>query len=326
MSNASPTIFGFQYQIDAAICFFVRSIKDFSEIRVEGRLEDIEIECVSGSKYFLQVKSIVNIDNYRSDDNFKKALISLSSLKLRKNDKIGYCSNQRDNFILKSKEFTHNSIIEYEYNDLTSNTKNRIDNLISKNMLSIETNKLLLIKIPYNQSVNLNTKRAFIIEEVQKLLSRCKCDIYLAEDLVQKWHDDFEHMATSRSPMFSRTKEDFIFVILATYLDEKSSDIQPQDESLVEEINDIYKKLIKENTIDFKVSNIIYSLYEEYKKNTTKQTINEFILIYFEDISKIIFGKKNSLAEVEVEALRLIVKNILHLRIKVKEIKREVNL
>ena len=58
--NAGAVIFGFDYQIDAAICLFVRNIKLIEKIKVEGKYEDIEQILSDGSIIYCQVKSVID--------------------------------------------------------------------------------------------------------------------------------------------------------------------------------------------------------------------------------------------------------------------------
>lgn len=55
--NASASIFGWHFQINASIYFMLEEIKGVSSIRVEGKDEDIELNLTSGKKVFIQAKS-----------------------------------------------------------------------------------------------------------------------------------------------------------------------------------------------------------------------------------------------------------------------------
>lgn len=78
--RADAVLFGFDFQVNAAIVLMLENIKDLKSLRLESENEDIDIELYSGNHILAQAKSIVNsstdFSNVRS--NLKKALKSLS--------------------------------------------------------------------------------------------------------------------------------------------------------------------------------------------------------------------------------------------------------
>lgn len=55
---ANPVLFGFDFQVNAAIVLMLENIKDMSCIRLEGA-EDIEINLNDGSCVLAQAKAVV---------------------------------------------------------------------------------------------------------------------------------------------------------------------------------------------------------------------------------------------------------------------------
>ena len=55
--NASPSLNGFDFQIDVALYLMIKFIGEFDKIRVEGQKEDIELELEDKQKIMVQVKS-----------------------------------------------------------------------------------------------------------------------------------------------------------------------------------------------------------------------------------------------------------------------------
>lgn len=55
---ANPVLFGFDFQVNAAIVLMLENIKDMSSIRLEGA-EDIEINLNDGSCVLAQAKAVV---------------------------------------------------------------------------------------------------------------------------------------------------------------------------------------------------------------------------------------------------------------------------
>lgn len=80
-TNASPTIFGFDFQVNAAIVLMLENIKNLKKLRLEGATEDIELTLNNGKKVFAQAKSVVNASTVFNNvwANLRKAIGTLSS-------------------------------------------------------------------------------------------------------------------------------------------------------------------------------------------------------------------------------------------------------
>lgn len=75
-TNASPEVFGFDFQVNATIFLLLDNIKELKAIRMEGASEDIELTMNNGSQIMAQAKGIVkgsyDFSNVRR--NLKKAI------------------------------------------------------------------------------------------------------------------------------------------------------------------------------------------------------------------------------------------------------------
>lgn len=78
--NASSVVFGFDFQVNAAIVLMLENIKNLQTLRLEGNNEDIELELINGDYILAQAKSVVNSSSdFRNvRNNLNKALHSLS--------------------------------------------------------------------------------------------------------------------------------------------------------------------------------------------------------------------------------------------------------
>jgi hypothetical protein len=325
--NASPVVFGFEYQVDAAICIFLRDINRILSVRVEGRFQDIEVLHSDGSNEFIQVKSIHDPQKkYTNDYNLKKALRSLARKTLTNIDSMSYCSNQKDNFIKNCKLFVDDRVIKYKYRDLDDDSRKRISDIIFEDSLAINTDSLSLLKIPYFQSDDIGTKKKAIIECAEKMLSDCSCSTYMAYDLVITWHSVLENVASSSKMHFVCTKEDFIYIIFAKFLTEKSTNISTIDESNREIVQKTYLETIRKKSMNYRTTNLIVNLYDEYSNTTTMPRYAEFIKLNQSTLLKEIFGINDSSNEIIIETLKAIVNNTLDVRLYVKSIKEKINL
>ena len=78
--NASAVLFGFDFQINAAIVLMLDNIKDLKSLKLEGNYEDIELTFNNGDIVLAQAKAVVNssYDFRNVRQNLNKALKSLS--------------------------------------------------------------------------------------------------------------------------------------------------------------------------------------------------------------------------------------------------------
>ena len=78
--RADAALFGFDFQVNAAIVLMLENIRELQSLRLESENEDIDIELYTGDHILAQAKSIVNSSTDFSNvrRNLKKALESLS--------------------------------------------------------------------------------------------------------------------------------------------------------------------------------------------------------------------------------------------------------
>lgn len=50
--RADQVMFGFEFQVNAAIILMLRNIKSLDTIRIEGNYEDIELQLTDGEKFW----------------------------------------------------------------------------------------------------------------------------------------------------------------------------------------------------------------------------------------------------------------------------------
>ena len=58
--RAHAVLFGFDFQVNAAIVLMLDNIKDLKSLRLEGNYEDVELTLVDGQKILAQAKAVEN--------------------------------------------------------------------------------------------------------------------------------------------------------------------------------------------------------------------------------------------------------------------------
>ena len=77
--RANAVMFGFDFQVNAAIVLMIENIKDLESLRLEGNYEDIELKLENNQYILAQAKSVEqSCSDFRNvRPNLKKSLVSL---------------------------------------------------------------------------------------------------------------------------------------------------------------------------------------------------------------------------------------------------------
>lgn len=78
-TNASPSAYGWVFQVGAGITLMLDNVKDFTYMKMEGKSDDIELTLPTG-KIYAQAKSVTQIGNQKTaSTNLNDALKLLDS-------------------------------------------------------------------------------------------------------------------------------------------------------------------------------------------------------------------------------------------------------
>lgn len=134
-NDASASSFGWNFQSNAGIFLFLKYIQNATDIKIESKLQDIEITLINGSKVYAQAKSAQDYTIVKDKkEKFKDAIISLAR-NPQNNNQLIYISNIPDTF-KSANNFFDNSIVSY--NSCLTEIKKEIDNAFQSAVLSIE--------------------------------------------------------------------------------------------------------------------------------------------------------------------------------------------
>ena len=73
--RATAVVFGFDFQVNAAIVLMLENIKELDSLRLEGNYEDIELKLTDDTYILAQAKAVVDSssDFRKVRNNLKKA-------------------------------------------------------------------------------------------------------------------------------------------------------------------------------------------------------------------------------------------------------------
>ncbi len=146
--TATSTLFGFDFQTNAAIVLMLENIKDMADIRMEG-YEDVEIGLNDGNSILAQAKSVVNGSTDFSNvlPNLKKAMESLSDAysKCPSTKQLIYISNSSNPLSVSSEKNIFTGLSSRRnYDSLPTKSKKKIDNILSSIKGPFDKSKLLI--------------------------------------------------------------------------------------------------------------------------------------------------------------------------------------
>lgn len=133
-NDASASSFGWNFQSNAGIFLFLKYIKESKSIKIESKLQDIEIELNDGSRVLAQAKSSRDYSIAKDKkEKFKDAIISLAKYQKEMNQMI-YISNIPDMLEGTANVFDNNIV---SYTSCLSSTKKEIDEIFNSVSTSI---------------------------------------------------------------------------------------------------------------------------------------------------------------------------------------------
>ncbi len=309
-SNAAASAFGWDFQANAAILLMLENIKEAKSVKVEAETEDIEITLNNNNIIYSQAKSIENINSI--SNLLEKLKDGLRTLNNAYNNQDAECLIYITNH---SNPFNDKTSIQYflgrsklKYEELTEECKKKIDDIITKNNYSIDTNKLKIYTLPFYGSDKDNRDKA-IKEAVGEFLDELDINSpYTPKRMLEIWQKDFFHNSTIPDSTLQIKKKDMMWALIAEACKFNPEDnflLYNCDEGDIDEIEYKYKAIINNKTEEFVFANKILSDYEQYSKSSIsckkmEKFINEEYVRYSNefDIKHIDERLKNCLIKV----------------------------
>lgn len=283
-ANASATISGFQFQINVAVYFMLKYLKEIEAIRIEGEEEDVEVYLQDNSKYMIQAKAqTIDINDSSSNSTkLNKALESLINADGIEVKYLFYASNMLNPLNTSTKEFDNYDIVTKAYDELSNESQKKIDHQIIKleeKGKSINKDKLVIIRIPFFGKIQ-SEKYKFIVQTAKEVFSMMSDTLANKSNTIISFIESKFNENGTASKGVKISKKDFCNWIVLTEID--GFDLSKECESIGIDSLDYYdaieqyQKFIDEKTSSYENYGKVLSLYEKVKQNR-KISINEFI-------------------------------------------------
>lgn len=316
-NDASASSFGWNFQANAGIFLFLHFIKEAKDLKIESKLQDIEITLTDKNKILAQAKSSQDPSADKGKKaKFKDALISIAKTsKQEPNAQFIYISNESDTFSSGDKAFdnrirSYNECLESIRKEIDETFEATIHSLsakIKKAQKSSEGKKAKQLTEIKQLIENLNkdnlsvscitqfwgkeeNRYASIVEKINEFLTiTLNYDLITAKKisnrLFEHWSFECGFNSTEKDEHKEMTKESFLWPISIFLLKDIHRDITDCldftcDSSLEEEVDAIFEdsKMLYHERFEF--SNRIIQDYYDFKQNLVskiKEPEKEFI-------------------------------------------------
>lgn len=275
-SNASSSVFGWEFQISAAIFLTLIDIKDIENIRIEGQDEDIELLMSNNKKLYIQAKSHDGFGNdSQATSKFSKSIETLSSAK-KNNDfhKLIYIVNYTNPL---GKGGNPNNIFKdglyrrVEFPEIPLKYKDASLKKLTKQGI-IET-ELTVIFLPFNGS-DFDTRYNYISQRLKEFLVDLNIKDNKSRILLDIWRSDFFFNASQKNTNIDITKRQFLWPLIYIHCgtDQHDTIINHLEEELdltdedIETIITQYDNFIDDQTERFSLMNEVMVDFNNYSK------------------------------------------------------------
>lgn len=330
--RANAVVFGFDFQVNAAIVIMLENIEDLQSLRLEGDSEDIEIELNNQQYILAQAKAVEkSSSDFRNvRRNLEKALISLSEGSQKVNAQqlifITNSPNPLNEDVSRSIFWgdAHRSFLS-----LPGSSQELIKGYVDKIAYPLDLNKFMIQILPFETDNDAERYKA-VKRVVDDFIGDLSLNIPgLGKKLLTIWHEEVFKNGTKNDANIQLRKKDIIWpiMVIATdinYCDDTFADMF--DSSIYDEIVYKYRETIDSCCERYEF--FIRVLYD-YKTYQTSKPLSEkafdFAINKWEDYLDE-FKLEGVDEEIQMGLIQIILYRIVRNRIVIQKIKAEVKL
>lgn len=285
---AAASLFGWDFQINAAIAILIDNINDVETIRVEGASQDIEITLSNNEKIYAQAKAVEKAGDY---SNVKKhltnALISLNNTAHSSTDEVKqfiYITNSENPMgNMQTMGQFIGPYMRHNYNDLTEQTKKLIDKTLAKSKKSviIDKDKLYIYVLSFQHGIDdkdryVNVKR-LVDDFVESLLENRHG---IGAKILDVWQKELLRNGSTSNTSITLSKHNFTWIIIVKAIEqslEENNLYTEFDISEVQAVKKHFNKIINTATVRFEFITAILTDFNNYIPNERNKKTQEFI-------------------------------------------------
>lgn len=331
--SASPSLFGYDFQVNAAIVLMLENIEQLDTLRVEGAKEDIEIKLNDNTYVLAQAKSVVNSssDFKEVKQKFKKALASLSDAAntIKSVRQLIYITNSPNPLNDKASFPLFYGAAHRSISSLPESTRNMVNCYLSKIDNALDPSLLTIQILPFETN---DEKERY--KEVLRVISDFLDGFDLPIEGLRKrlhkiWKDSLHFNSSQTDISIVLKKKDIVWPVIVCVTEKGAIErdgpyCSNLDENEYGLIQRKYHELIDSCSERFEFAIKVISEYNNYP-NKTKDGIALFVADKWDSFSNEF--DFNCVDERVKEALiKVIVSTVLRNRLEINEIKKKVKL
>ena len=330
-SNASPEMFGFDFQVNATIFLLLDNIKEVKTVRMEGVSEDIELTMNDGNKIMAQAKGVVrgssDFSNVRR--NLKKAITTLSAADGKSVEQLILITNSKNPLNEgSSMGFFYGPPVVVGYTDLSDEAKKVIDDIIERANVQFDKNKFQIYYFMF-ETDNLKTRYSVIEEKIRDFINQLNLGQCLsATELMNIWQNVIFHNGSQIDTTIKVSKKEIVWPVIALTLEKNlpSEYIEDYDQGLINEVMAQYSNIINYITEKY---DLVTKILFEYNSSNYDLPMKERARIFIRDKWKEyipVFSLESLDKEVQEAVTKVILAKVIQQRYLINNIVKEVSL
>ncbi len=330
--RADAVLFGFDFQVNAAIVLMLENIKELQSLRLESENEDIDIELYSGDHILAQAKAIVNSSKDFSNvrNNLKKALKSLSEgSKKIQTKKLILITNSPNPLNDDASRSIFWGPARREFSTLPESSQKIIADYLSQIDQPLDTGKFLIQVVPFETDDDVERYKA-VSKAIDDFIGDLKLDIPgIGKQLHRVWCGEVFKNGSKKDVRITLSKKNLIWpiIVIATDIDRTDRDFLERFDSVqYDEVVRRFRETIDSCCERVEIFTKILFDFNAYKNpgKASERTIN-FVEEYWSNYSSEFEGSDIDSATVEALS-KVVVYNVIRRRYDIDKIKRGVSL
>ena len=227
--RANAVLFGFDFQVNAAIVLMLENIKDLQSLRLESENEDIDIELYSGEHILAQAKAVVNssTDFRNVRHNLKKALESLSKGgKNVKTKKLILITNSPNPLHENASRSIFYGMAHRDFSTLPKSSQKIIIEYLSQIGEPLDTEKFVIKVMPF-ETDNDSERYKAVMQSINDFIGELKLEIPgIGKKLHQVWCDEIFKNGSKKDVNIILSKKSLIWpiIVIVTDIDKNASE------------------------------------------------------------------------------------------------------
>ncbi len=331
--RAHSVLFGFDFQVNAAIVLMLENIKELSSLRLEGNEEDIELTLEGNRKILVQAKSVENASSDFSNvrANLKKALMTLSEGAQKVDAKqLIFITNSPNPFNDQYSRSIFWGPTRRPFSTLPSSAQEIVIGYLSTIAVPLDPQKFIVQVFPFETDDETERYKA-VMQATNDFIGSLNANTSpgLGKKLLQVWHNNIFINGSKKDATIHLNKKNIIWpiIVLETDISRCEESFTEQfDAGVYDEVVHLYGKTIDSccERVDF-FARVLYDYNQFSCSKKPMDKCLEFVNCSWED-----YKSEFAVPGIDNETLEALTKtvlyNVVRRRIIINKIKQGVNL